>query len=315
MKASKIRLAGTFALILALTFAVSGCSNSGTGSDSYPKTSKYLYSKFENGQFIAPYKKGNFDLGATMEAAVGLEIVGVDKAKFSKTVDWLKANASKLSGTGLKGQYIFTAFILGFASDPSVNSTLEDLKKSIAPDSSLKDSTNIDYCWAILGLVAAGEGPLANKLALKLTTLNELIGGFKYIQNDPQSPILPFVTAFAAMSIASTQGLGTSQDEAAKTFAAGKAKSWLLINLNGADHWISDGGDDMSGTAYAIMALKALGEDTSKYRSWYASQINTQDNGVIAPFTDPESDVFTTSQSILALNNISFIDVLKNIQK
>jgi len=315
MKASKNSLTAISALIMALSLALTGCSIPGAGSDAYPKTSSYLYSKYENGQYLAPYKKGQFDIGATMEATIGLETVGFDKSKFTKTVDWLKSNSSSLAGSGLKGQYIFSAYVLGFSSDPTVAKTLSELKSSIGPDGSISNTLNQDYCWAILGLLAAGESSLANKLALKLTTLSEINGGFKYLQYDSQSTVHPDVTSFATISILATQGLGTSEDEAAKTFAAGRAKNWLLNNLNGSDHWISDGGDDMSGTAYAIMALHAAGEDTSKYRNWYASQINAKDFGVIAPFTDPESDVFTTSQSILALNNISFIDVLKTIKK
>ena len=316
MKTSNLRRsAGITALLLSLTLTLSSCSLIGRGSDAYPKTSSYLYESFTKQGFLAPFKKDVPDLNTTMESMIGLSELGFDKTKQSKAISWLKTQPENLFGAGQFGEYIFAAHTLGFSDDPSVTNALTKMKKLIQPDYSLKKSVNFEYCWVLLALAAEGEKDLANQVGLKFTSLAEIDGAYRFFPGDTENGDQPNVTAFAVLSLQATKGFGTSEDEAAKTFAIGKARTWLLSDLKGSDHWISDGGDDMPGTAYAIMALHALGEDTSKYRAWYATQINSKDFGVIAPFTDPESDLVTTSQSILALNNLSFIDVINHMSK
>ena len=60
------------------------------------------------------------------------------------------------------------------------------------------------------------------------------------------------------------------------------------------------------------MALSALGENFEQPLIWLKEQINTKDNGVVSAWSAPNSDIFTTNQSILALSKLSFIDVLNN---
>ena len=78
------------------------------------------------------------------------------------------------------------------------------------------------------------------------------------------------------------------------------------------NHWNAYGDVDVSGTAYGIMVLLSLGEDSKEAHDWLKSRINSEDGGVIAPWTDPSSDTFSTAQSLLALSSLSFIDVLNH---
>jgi len=56
--------------------------------------------------------------------------------------------------------------------------------------------------------------------------------------------------------------------------------------------------------------MNGRGSDSMKGHDWLKSRINSADGGVIAPWTDPSSDTFSTAQSLLALSHLSFADVL-----
>ena len=309
----KSKVAFLAAILATTSLLLSGCSTGGYGTDAFPNTTTYLYKKFTNGQFIAPYKKNQPDMGATLEAMIALTAVGYGKEKQTKAIEWIKKNPDLLMSNGFKGEFVFASHALGFSTDPSVMSALTKLKSAIEPDYSIHNATNYETCWAILGLVADGQKDLANKIALKLTDLAELDGGYKYLTGDRQYEESADVTSFMIIAVGATSGFGSSQDEAAKTFAMGRAKNWLLNNLHGSDRWVAMGGDDMAGTAYAISALGSLGVEVSPYYNWYTKQINAKDYGVIAPWSDPDSDLLTTTQSILALNKLSFLDILKHM--
>ena len=70
----------------------------------------------------------------------------------------------------------------------------------------------------------------------------------------------------------------------------------------------------MSGTAYGTMALKALGEPNDEYIKWLKGRINPADSGVTAPWTEPDSDTFSTLQSILPLSDLNFLDILNQLK-
>jgi len=48
---------------------------------------------------------------------------------------------------------------------------------------------------------------------------------------------------------------------------------------------------------------------------WLQTQVNEKDGGVVAPWNAPDSDIFSTTQSILAMSKLNFIDVLNNSAK
>lgn len=306
------RFALVITFISVVSLALTGCSAGGYGSDASPKTSKFVIDKFNQGQFLDPFTAGSPEMGITLEAMGNLSALGYDKSKQEKAIAWVTNNTDKLNSPGLVGSYIFTSHALGFADDLSVSEQLTKLKASVEDDGSIKDSNNFADSWVIFALLASGENELANKVALKLSALCETSGGYKYVQGDASSTEATDVTSFAIISMKATEGLGSSEEEAAKSFAINKAKTWLQSSIVESNHWLMDEDADISGTAYAIMAMTALGEDVSAQIKWLSAQANSKDGGITSPWSDGEGDVFSSAQSLLALSKLSLIDVLKH---
>ena len=294
-----------------ITFSLTACAG-GYGSNSIPKTTDYLYGQFTKDGYLDPYETGVGDVGITLESMIQLSAVGYDKTKFTKSISWLTKNEKLIKTPGLQAEFVFAAHALDFSDEKVVAQKLTQLKNSISADGSVKDTNNFSYCWVILGLMAAGEKNLANTVALHLSTQYESTGGYKYIYGDTKSEEAADVTGFVVQAIKSTVGTGGEYDEATKMLVAGRAKVWLNKNKQDGDHWNAFGAYDISGTAYAAMAYRTLEQDSSPYADFLKSKINNKSNGVIASWTEPDADVFSTSQAILALNNLNFIDILKN---
>ena len=308
---NKLRTVIVFAIASALTITLASCSLSGYGKDSNPKTSQWLYSQLKNGEYVDQYDDGQADIGITMETMIQLSGVGYDKSKFTKAIAWLKKNQKLIKTPGLKAEYIFTARALDFFDDKTVQKKLKELKSVIAADGTVPDTNNFSYCWVIYGLLAADEKDLANKVSLVLANQFEESGGYKYIYGDFSASEASDVTGFVAMTLKLTSVLGNETDQSMKTFVAGRAKVWLNKNKIDGDHWTSFNEIDPSGTAYAAMAYRTWENDTNPYSEWLKKQVNPKDGGIISPWSDGLSDVFSTSQAILALNNLNFTDILK----
>ena len=303
------RFALVAAIISSIALAVSACSSETQFKDSHPATSKFVFDKFNNGEFLDTFTPNDPEEGITLEAMAQLSALGYDKTKQEKAVAWVKANAASFDSIGLKASYIFTAHALDFADDQTVRTAVEEVKAGVGSDGSL-DGNNFVYSWVIFALLAESETELANTVALKLTTLAEVSGGYKYTQGDTQTETATDVTSFAIMSLKASLGTGSESDEAAKENAIDKAKAFILGTMVDQNHWNAYGDVDISGTAYGIMAMNSLAIDSMKGHDWLKSRINSEDGGVIAPWTDPSSDTFSTAQSLLALSHLSFADVL-----
>jgi hypothetical protein len=309
------RFASFTAVVAVLALALSACSSSGYGSDLNPKTSKYVFDKFNNGQFLDTFTPGEPEEGITLEAMVQLSALGYDSAKQAKAIQWAAQNVDSFDSIGLKATYVFASHALGFAEDQSVRSAVDAIVAGIEDDGSLTGSNNYVYSWVIFALLSEGQKELANSVALKLSTLAEVSGGYKYIQGDQQNPTATDVTSFAIMSMKASLGTGSETEEAAKEFAISKAKTIVEGSIVDGTHWESYGDLDMSGTAYAIMALASLDQDVSDSVNWLKTRISPTEGGVIAPWSEPSSDLFSSAQSLLALSKVSFIDVLENTVK
>ena len=309
------KFALAISLITSVTLVLASCSTSNYGVDANPATSKYVIEQFDknDGQFLAPFSAGQAEPGLTLESMIHLGALGYDKAEQKKAVDWATSNTALLTSPGLKATYIFAAHALGFADDATVSQVLTELKASISDDGSVEATNNFSYGWVIFALLASDEDALANSVAVKLTTFSETGGAFKYTQNDAASSETADVTSIALLALKATEGLGTGEDEAAKAFAISKVTTWLTENLVDGSHYESFGSLDVSGTAYAIMALQSLGQDIEKQQEWLTGRINAKDGGVLSPWTEPESDTFSSAQSLLPLSKLSFLDVLKNL--
>lgn len=305
------RLALVTVIISSLALALSSCSSEGYGKDSYPKTSKFVFDKFNSGEFLDTFTPGEPEEGITLEAMTQLSALGYDKKKQEKAIAWAKKNTAALDSIGLKATYIFAAHSLGFADDETVRTAAAEVVAGVAEDGTVSGN-NFVYSWVIFALLSEGNKELANTVALKLTTLSEFSGGYKYLTGDTTSESATDVTSFAILAIKATLGTGSEADEAAKEFAISKSKAFVAGTVVDGNHWNSYGDVDVSGTAYAIMALKSVGSDITEPHAWLVSRISSTDGGVIAPWTDPSSDTFSTAQSLLALSHLSFVDVLNH---
>ena len=305
-----------FALIVpiftALTLLLASCSGSSYGSDPIPNTTKFVFDKFNGGEFLDTFTPDTPEPGITLEAMAQLSAFGYDKDKQDKAIAWAKSHTELFDSIGLKATYVFTAHALGFADEVTVRTAAAAVAAGVGDSGSLPDSNNFVYSWVIFALLAEDKKELANEVALKLSGLSETDGGYKYFQGDPQSPDAADVTAFALMAMKASLGTSDSTAEATKEFAVSKAKTWLTSNQTEGTHWSSYGDVDVSGSAYAIMALTAMDVDVASSREWLQSRISPTDSGVRAPWTDPAGDLFSSAQSLLPLSKLNFIDVLKH---
>jgi len=310
--AKKGRLALVIPLVTAITLLISACSSNSYGVDPIPKTSKYVFDKFKGGEFLDAFTPDQPEVGITLEAMTQLSVLGYDKTKQEKAIAWAKNNTELINSVGLKANYVFTAHALGFSQDSTVRTAASDVLADVGESGTLSTNNNFVYAWVIFALLAEDQKEMANQVALQLSSLSEPEGGYKYAQADPQTAIAPDVTAIALLAMNATLGSGDEAAEAAKEFAISKAKNWLTSNVTELSFWSSNGGPDVSGTSYAIMALNALDVDVTMQTEWLKTRINPTDGGITAPWTEPKSDVFSSAQALLALSKLSFIDVLKN---
>jgi len=309
------RIAFLLPIITVATLLLASCSSSSFGSDPIPKTSKFVFDKFNGGEFLDPFTADKPEAGITLEAMAHLSALGYDSTKQAKAIAWAKANTAEFNSIGLKATYVFTAHALGFADDETVRAAAEEVASGVGSDGTLEGSNNFVYSWVTLALVAEDEKELANKVAVHLSTLSEQDGGYKYVQGDPQNTttlVAADVTSFALMAMKASLGTGSSTDEAAKEFAVSKAKTYLSASVVDGTHWTSYGDADVSGTAYAIMALSVMEIDVTAELAWLASRISPADGGVSAPWTEPAGDTFSSAQSLLPLAKLSFLDILKH---
>ncbi|MEI8231140.1 MAG: hypothetical protein WCG32_01020 [Actinomycetes bacterium] len=305
-----------FALIVpiftVLTLLLASCSGNSYGSDPIPQTTKFVFDKFNGGEFLDAFTPDKPEAGITLEAMAQLSALGFDKNKQGKAIAWAKSNTESFDSIGLKATYVFTAHSLGFADDETVRTAATEVVGGVGDSGSLPGSNNFVYSWVIFALLAEDKKELANQVALHLSALAETDGGFKFVQGDPKSADAADVTAFALMAMKASLGTGDNTAEATKEFAVSKAKTWLISNETDGNHWSSYGDPDVSGSAYAIMALTTMDVDVTAANEWLQSRISPTDGGVSAPWTEPAGDLFSSAQSLLPLSKLSFIDVLKH---
>lgn len=310
---NQVRKVIVFALTAISVLVLSACSNTGFGKDLNPNTSKFVFANFTEEKFFDPFETSKGDIGATMEALVQLTGVGYKKETLDKSVEWLTANTDLLTSPGLAAQYIFTAHAVGFKDDSTVKEQLAKLKSAIGSDGTVPQINNFSYSWVVLALIAADEKELAETVSTKLASFIEPDGGFKYTFGDVNAESATDVTAFALMSFKASQEIGSSNHKAAMSLASNRTKEWLVSHRDAGNFWLAYGDVDISGTAYAVMGLSSVGVNVEDSIAWLKSQIGA-DGGIATPWSAPDSDLFSTNQSILAISNLSFIDVLNNLK-
>ena len=316
IKTKEVRRFALFiSAITAISMVLTGCSApSDQVVNQQPKTSQFVMDSFQDGQFLDPFEEGKPDMGLTLEAIANLSVLGYSTSDLQKQIDWVKANTTLLSSAGLKANYVYTAYVAGFANDASVIAQLQIMKDSIAEDGTVKDTNNFAYSYVLLALIAGEQNELANKVALKLISNAEVNGGYKYTKGDTESFESADVTAFALMAIQASLGLSSAEDDTAKQFSIDKSREWLLNNLVTGDHFEAYENLDLGGTSYAIMALISSGQDATKVVAWLAARINKEDGGIPSPYSANASDVFTTVQALLPLSSVTLIDAMNKIK-
>ena len=308
------RFALFISAITAISMVLTGCSApSSQVVNQQPKTSQYVLDSFQDGQFLDPFEEGKPDIGSTLEAIANLSILGYSKSDLQKQIDWVKANTTLLSSAGLKANYVYTAYVAGFANDPSVVAQLQIMKDYIDADGVVKDTNNFAYSYVLLALIAGEQNELANKVAIQLIGNSELNGGYKYLKGDTDSYESADVTALALMSIQASLGLGSAESDTAKEFSISKSREWLINHLVNGDHFEAYENLDLGGTSYATMALIASGQDATKLVAWLAARINKEDGGIPSPYSGNASDVFTTVQALLPLSSVTLVDAMNKI--
>ncbi|NBS60658.1 MAG: hypothetical protein EBT26_01170, partial [Microbacteriaceae bacterium] len=88
------RFALVAAIISSIALAVSSCSSETQFKNSHPATSKFVFDKFNNGEFLDAFTPDDPEEGITLEAMAQLSALGYDKTKQEKAVAWVKANAA-----------------------------------------------------------------------------------------------------------------------------------------------------------------------------------------------------------------------------
>jgi hypothetical protein len=315
IKTKEVRRFALFiSAITAISMVLTGCSApSDKVVNQQPKTSQFVMDSFQDGQFLDPFEEGKPDMGSTLEAIANLSLLGYSTSDLQKQIDWVKANTTLLSSAGLKANYVYTAYVAGFANDASVVAQLQIMKDYIAEDGTVKDTNNFAYSYVLLALIAGEQDELANKVALKLISNAEVNGGYKYTKGDTESFESADVTAFALMAIQASLGLSSAEDDTAKQFSIDKSREWLLNNLVTGDHFEAYENLDLGGTSYATMALIASGQDATKLVAWLAARIKKEDGGIPSPFSADASDVFTTVQALLPLSSVTLVDAMNKI--
>jgi hypothetical protein len=315
IKTKEVRRFALFiSAITTISMVLTGCSApSDQVLNQQPKTSQFVMDSFQDGQFLDPFEEGKPDMGSTLEAIANLSLLGYSTSDLQKQIDWVKANTTLLSSAGLKANYVYTAYVAGFANDASVIAQLQIMKDYIAEDGTVKDTNNFAYSYVLLALIAGEQNELANKVALKLISNAEVNGGYKYTKGDTESFESADVTAFASMAIQASLGLSSAEDDTAKQFSIDKSREWLLNNLVTGDHFEAYENLDLGGTSYATMALIASGQDATKLVAWLAARIKKEDGGIPSPFSANASDVFTTVQALLPLSSVTLVDAMNKI--
>lgn len=289
--------------------------------------SNFLTSKFVEGKAVEGFTPGKFDYGITLESMLQRRAAGRSLASQNVSVnfvlntratgglDYLYAPADKSLLSGLAGKFLFTAKALKAPVAPNTNKVLAALKKAIAADGTIAGSTGntFDYAWVTLGLQSMGQTALATRVEAKLIALAKTDGGFGYDQTADSTNSSVDSTGIALQAMAALKGLGGARLSAANKNATAKAVAWLntqkVTDAKGA-HWESWGAFDVNGTAYAAMGLKAAGQNVASISSWLKTKI-ASDGGVVSAWSGGKGDAMATSQSIVPMLGLSYLDLLK----
>lgn len=302
-------------------------------ADAFPATTEFLSGKFVAGRAIDGFSPGKPDYGFTMEAMLQLRAAGKTVAQQRLAINHVLNDltvsvnrgggylfdASKKFKPGLAGKFLFTGVALRVANGPTKNNVTTLLRKAISADGSIigSDGNTYDYAWVVLGLKAlktSKDAALANRVALKLSTMALTDGGFGFDRNAGTSISTADSTGIALQALVASKADGSAADKAAKLRAIRLSSSYLTKTDVDENHWKAFGEIDVNGTAYAAMGLKAAGvskAQIAKYSTWLKSRLAADGKGFVTPWSSGAGDTFATAQSYVPLIGLSYLDLLK----
>lgn len=333
MVGPKTRLQKFVAVLSIVATTVLIAPSAATAADAYPATTEFLKGKFVAGKAIDGFSPGKADYGFTLEAMLQLRAAGKTVAQQRVSINHVLNDltvsvnrgggylfdASKKFKAGLAGKFLFTGTALRVANGPTKNSVLGLLRKAISADGSVigSDGNTYDYAWVVLGLKAqnnAKDTALANRVALKLSSLARPDGGFGFDRNADTASSSADSTGIALQALVSSKFDGSATERAAKLKAIRLASSYLVKTDIEDSHWEAFGDIDVNGTAYAAMGLKAAGVSRAqigKYSTWLKGRLAADGKGFVTPWSSGAGDTFATAQAYVPLVGLSYLDLLK----
>lgn len=288
-----------------------------------PKTAEFLQGKFSSAG-VEGFTPGEIDYGFTLEALTQLWATGTtsdtDVAAAAASV-WEQSNVSNKQSylfdqstgslkAGLAAKAIVFGKLYGAKDSDTFSALVDELLVAVSAGGNVAGSEGsvFDYGWVTLGLRAA-QLQQANLVAVNLALLAREDGGFGADLSENTTGSSADATGMALMALYAVKGFGTTAQETSKDEAIAAAKAWLTKNTVDLNHFEAWGDIDVNSTAYAIMGLKAAGEDTSRYQEWLAERV-VSDGGIASAWSEGGGDTFATIQGLLALDGRSYNELL-----
>ncbi len=289
----------------------------------HPKTAEFLQGKFSSAG-VEGFTPGEIDYGFTLEALTQLWATGStsdkDVAAAAASV-WKASDVSDETSylldqktgelkAGLAAKALVFGKLYGQISSETFTGIVDALALAVSAGGKIAGSEGnvFDYGWTTLALKAAGLQQ-ANLVAVNLALLAREDGGFGTDLSVNTTGSSADATGMALMALTATKGAGTAAQETSKDAAIAAAKAWLAKNTVDLNHFEAWGDIDVNSTGYAIMGLKAAGEDTSRYQEWLHERV-VADGGIASAWSSGGGDTFATIQGLLALDGRSYNELL-----
>jgi hypothetical protein len=286
------------AIITASSLALTGCA----ATVQQPETVSFLTGKLVDGQYVDGFTPGTPDVGFTLEAIAQLsQAPGTDLSKAEK---WALTDTSKIVDAngdlilGLAAKWLYVSDLVGYSNQSVRDEVTNQLATFWSAEPEEGELTNsFDIAWEALALEAVGKHDEATRAAEALSKLRRADNGWGTDLSANTTASSTDATAIAMMAF-----VATGVDEARDV-----AKAWLQANII-QDHFEAWGDVDVNGTAYAIMALHAAGEDVTKLQTWLTAQL-AKDGGLKTPWSAGAGDTFATIQGYLPLIGLDYVGI------
>lgn len=292
------------------------------------KTQTFVSNAFTNGGGTAITSDGNIQWSTSLEALMQRRGTGVKFAQQLKSAKFLLGTTAVAVGAStnpnsgylydsnrqlipaLAGQFLAASKSLRVPNGPLSKVVLTRLRSIIAIDGTLAQAPNgsVDYAWAILGLKSQNQTELADKVANKLLAFANSDGGFDGV-TDVSSVS---ATGLAMQALVAVKNSGGAVAVKSKLVALRAAYKFLTSTDSQDSHWMNAGLPDVSGTAEAVMGIRAFagGKPVTAHQKWLVSQTAT-DGGIRADVSVDKGDVTATVKSLLPIFGGTYLSAIQ----